>query len=53
MSLRQTLASIIARLRRVLLTRENLLALVLALLIILTFTCATTGVQPRFVYTGF
>lgn len=49
----QPLASIIARLRRALLTRENLWALVLAALILVTFTCATTGVQPEFVYTGF
>jgi hypothetical protein len=50
---RQQLASIIARLRAALLTRENLWAVVLGLLILLTFTCATTGVQPEFVYTGF
>ena len=33
--------------------RENLWAIILAAMILLIFTCATIGVQPRFVYTGF
>ena len=40
-------------LRRAIFTRENLWALVIALMIIAIFTCATIGVQPQFVYTGF
>ncbi len=39
--------------RKAILTRENLWAVLLAIAIILIFTCATIGVQPRFVYTGF
>ena len=53
MGIRPRVAPIIARARRALLTRENLWALVLAVLLLVTFTCATTGVQPEFVYTGF
>lgn len=34
-------------------TRENLWAGILAALIFATLTCATIGVQPQFVYTGF
>lgn len=33
--------------------RENLWALLLAFALILIFTCAMIGVQPKFVYTGF
>jgi hypothetical protein len=40
-------------LRKSIFTRENLWALLLAMALVLIFTCATIGVQPRFVYTGF
>lgn len=40
-------------LRRAIFTRENLWAVVIALMLIAIFTCATIGVQPQFVYTGF
>ena len=33
--------------------RENLWALAIAVLILVTLTCATTGIQPEFVYRGF
>jgi hypothetical protein len=45
--------SIISRLKKSIFTRENLWAVILATMIILTFTCATIGVQAQFVYTGF
>jgi hypothetical protein len=38
---------------RGLVTRQNLWAVAIAVLIIAVFTCATAGVQPEFVYTGF
>lgn len=44
---------IIPRLARAVLNRENLWALALAVLILVTLTCATTGIQPEFVYRGF
>jgi hypothetical protein len=40
-------------LRRAIFSRENLWALAVALMIIAIFTCATIGVQPQFIYTGF
>lgn len=40
-------------LRKAIFTRENLWALILAAMIVATLTCATIGVQPQFVYTGF
>ena len=45
--------SIIKFLKKSIFTRENLWAVILAAMILLIFTCATIGVQPRFVYTGF
>lgn len=45
--------SIISRLSKSIFSRGNLWAVILAVMIILTFTCATIGVQPQFVYTGF
>jgi hypothetical protein len=50
---RQRLLPIITALRRSVFTRENLWALALALALLVTITCATTGVQPTFIYTGF
>jgi hypothetical protein len=44
---------IISRLRQAIFSRENLWALVLAVMLLLIFTCATMGVQPEFVYRGF
>lgn len=40
-------------LQRTIFTRQNLWAVALAVLIIVTFACATAGVQPEFVYQGF
>ncbi|NDJ33129.1 MAG: hypothetical protein GYB64_00540 [Chloroflexi bacterium] len=40
-------------LQRNILTRQNLWALILAVMIILIFACATAGVQPEFIYQGF
>lgn len=45
--------SIISRLIKSIFTRENLWAVILAAALLLIFTCATIGVQARFVYTGF
>jgi hypothetical protein len=45
--------SIIDFLRSSIFTRENLWAVILAVMILLIFTCGTIGVQPRFIYTGF
>jgi hypothetical protein len=42
-----------AFLRRHVLTRENLWALIIALMILLILILGTMGVQPRFVYSGF
>jgi hypothetical protein len=39
--------------RKAIFTRENLWAVILAVMIVATLTCATIGVQPQFVYTGF
>jgi hypothetical protein len=44
---------IIDRLKKAIFSRENLWAVALAVMFILIFTCATIGVQPEFVYTGF
>lgn len=44
---------IISRIVRSIVFRDNLWAFAIAILLILLFTCATMGVQPRFVYTGF
>ncbi len=44
---------IINFLRSSIFTRENLWAVVIAVMLILIFTCGTIGVQPRFIYTGF
>ncbi len=45
--------SITHYLRRRIFNRENFWALLLAVALLLIFTCATIGVQPEFVYTGF
>ncbi len=42
-----------ALLRRHVLTRENLWALIVAVMILLILILGTMGVQPRFVYSGF
>jgi hypothetical protein len=53
MEARERHPGIIPRLVRAIWTKENLWALVLGVLLLVTFTCATMGVQPEFVYTGF
>jgi hypothetical protein len=53
MEARERHPGIIPRLLRTIWTKENLWALVLGVLLLVTFACATMGVQPEFVYTGF
>jgi hypothetical protein len=40
-------------LRKSIFMRENLWVLVIAAMLIAIYTCATVGIQPQFIYTGF
>jgi hypothetical protein len=40
-------------LRKSIFTRENLWAIAVAVMLIAIYTCATVGIQPQFIYTGF